>query len=179
MDCLEGMKLIDDHSVDMILSDLPYGTTQNKWDSVIPLEPMWEQYKRIIRPNGAIVLTAQLPFSITLGASNLPWLKYEWIWEKNIATGHLNANRAPLKKHENILVFASGQPVYNPQMQFGKPYKMKRKPLNDNGSNYGTITRTDTVNEGQRFPVSIIQCLGGHPNPAIEGHPKSGQRRRH
>ena len=107
MDCLEGMKLIADASVDMILCDLPYGTTQNKWDSVIPLEPLWGQYRRIIKPSGAIVLTAQIPFSITLGASNLPWLKYEWVWEKTQAVGHLNAYKMPMRKHENILVFGN------------------------------------------------------------------------
>ena len=107
-----------------------------------------------------------MPFTITLGASNLPWLKYEWIWAKNVATGHLNANRAPMKKHENILVFANGQIPYYPQMAMGQPYKMKRKPINDNGNNYGSITRTDTLNEGQRFPVSILQFnreTGLHP----------------
>ena len=166
MDCLEGMKLIADGSIDMILCDLPYGTTQNKWDSVIPLEPLWSQYRRIIKPTGVIVLTAQMPFTATLGASNLPWLKYEWIWEKNIATGHLNANRAPMKKHESVLVFSPGKTTYHPQMTLGKPYRMKRQPVNDNGSNYGTITRTPTVNDGKRFPVSVIQFdreTGLHP----------------
>ena len=114
-DCLEGMKRIPDKSVDMILCDLPYGTTRNKWDSVIPLEPLWEQYNRVIKDNGAIVLTAQTPFDKVLGASNLKMLKYEWIWIKNKATGHLNAKKMPLKQTENILVFYKKLPIYNAQ----------------------------------------------------------------
>lgn len=93
--CLEGMKRIPDGSIDMILCDLPYGTTQNKWDSIIPFDKLWEQYERVIKSNGAIVLFAQPPFDKALGASKLSLLKYEWIWEKNKATGHLNANKAP------------------------------------------------------------------------------------
>jgi len=99
------MKDIEDKSVDMILCDLPYGTTQNKWDSIIPLDKLWLEYKRIIKDNRAIVLTCQTPFDKVLGSSNLNMLRYEWIWAKNKATGHLNANITPMKEHENILVF--------------------------------------------------------------------------
>ena len=99
------MKEIPDKSIDMILCDLPYGTTQNKWDSVIPLDKIWVQYNRIIKDNGAIVLFAQTPFDKVLGCSNLKNLRYEWIWEKTTATGHLNAKKMPMKAHENILVF--------------------------------------------------------------------------
>src|SRR5690554_2330355 len=112
-DCLELMKDIPNGSIDMILADLPYGTTQNKWDSVIPLEPLWEQYKRIIKDNGAIVLFAQTPFDKVLGVSNLKMLKYEWIREKDRPTGHLNAKKMPMKAHENILVFYKKLPTYN------------------------------------------------------------------
>ena len=115
MDCLEGMKYIDDKSIDMILCDLPYGTTQNKWDSIIPLDKLWEQYERIIKDNGAIVLTAQTPFDKVLGCSNLKLLRYEWIWNKISPTGHLNARKMPMKKTENILVFYKRLPTYNPQ----------------------------------------------------------------
>jgi site-specific DNA-methyltransferase (adenine-specific) len=166
MDCLEGMKEIEAGSVNLVLSDLPYGITQNVWDSVIDLRLLWAEYKRVMQPNGAVVLTASQPFTAQVVMSNPQWFKYAWVWEKNVATGHLNANRCPMKKHEDILVFAQGQPMYHPQMQPGKPYKMKRKPINDNGSNYGNITRTDTINEGLRFPVSIIQFdreTGLHP----------------
>ena len=121
-DCLEGMKRIPDGSVDMILCDLPYGTTRNKWDSVIDLDLLWEQYNRIIKDNGAIVLTAQTPFDKVLGVSNLKMLKYEWIWEKSKATVFLNAKRMPLKAHENILVFYKKLPTYNPQKTMAKPY---------------------------------------------------------
>ena len=113
------MKQIPDGSIDMILCDLPYGTTQCSWDSIIDLSKLWIEYKRIIKPNGAIVLTAQSPFDKVLGASNLEMLRYEWIWEKTHATGHLNAKRMPLKAHENILVFYKKLPTYNPQKTTG------------------------------------------------------------
>lgn len=114
-DCLERMKEIPSGSVDMILADPPYGTTACKWDSVIPLEPMWEQLKRIIKPNGAIVMTASQPFTSILGASNVKDLKYSWQWVKSRATGHLNAKKMPMKNLEDILVFYRKQPTYNPQ----------------------------------------------------------------
>src|SRR5690625_1764346 len=114
-DCLERMKEIPDGSVDMVLTDPPYGTTACKWDSVIPLEPMWEQLKRVIKPNGAIVMTASQPFSTALGASNLKMLKYQWYWRKTRATGHLNAKKMPMKDIEDVLVFYRKHPVYNPQ----------------------------------------------------------------
>lgn len=165
-DCLDLMKDITDSSIDMILCDLPYGTTQNKWDTVIPLESLWEQYNRVIKDNGAIVLTAQTPFDKVLGASNLKMLKYEWIWKKNIATGHLNAKRMPMKDHENILVFYKKPPTYNPQMVEGTPYKNIRLPINDNGSNYGDIERTNTVNSGTWYPKTVLSFdreIGLHP----------------
>ncbi len=104
-DCLELMKDIPDGSVDMVLCDLPYGTTQNEWDSCVPLEPLWREYKRIVKTGGAIALFSQTPFDKVLGNSNIAWLKYELIWCKTRATGHLNANKRPLKNHENILLF--------------------------------------------------------------------------
>lgn len=114
-DCLERMKEIPDESVDMILCDLPYGTTACKWDSVIPFEPLWEQYRRVAKPTAAIVLTASQPFSTALGYSNLEMLKYQWYWKKSRATGHLNAKKMPMKDIEDILVFYRKQPTYNPQ----------------------------------------------------------------
>ena len=105
-DCLEGMKRIPDGSVDMILCDLPYGTTaRNKWDCIIPYEKLWEQYTRVVKDSGAICLFSQLPFDKTLACSNIEMLRYEWIWKKQQGTGHLNAKKMPLKNHENILVF--------------------------------------------------------------------------
>ena len=114
-DCLERMTEIPEGSVDMILADPPFGTTQCKWDSIIPFEPMWEHLKRIIKPNGAIVLTASQPFTTTLIASNMKMFKYCWVWEKNLKTGHLNARRMPMGGHEDIVVFCKGSPTYNPQ----------------------------------------------------------------
>ena len=114
-DCLEEMANLEAGSVDMVLTDPPYGTTACKWDSIIPFEPMWEQLKRLIKKNGAIVMTASQPFTSALGASNLPWLKYSWQWKKSRATGHLNAKKMPMKDLEDCLVFYRKQPTYNPQ----------------------------------------------------------------
>ena len=130
-DCLEGMKLLPARSVDMILSDPPYGVTANAWDSIIDLKRLWAEYKRIIRPKGAIILTARCPFDKVLGMSNLPWLRYEWIWEKSRATGFLDAKRAPLRAHENVLVFCDRSPPYHPQFERGKPYKSTRRARYD------------------------------------------------
>ncbi len=115
-DCLEGMKRIPDKSIDMILCDLPYGTTACKWDTIIPFEPLWEQYNRIIKDNGAIVLFGSQPFTSELIHSNLKLFRYEWIWEKHKPSNFALAKRQPMKYHENILVFYKKQPLYNPQM---------------------------------------------------------------
>lgn len=155
-DCLEGMKKIADKSVDMILCDLPYGTTQNKWDSVIDLDLLWEQYKRVIKDNGAIVLTAQTPFDKVLGYSNLKMLKYEWIWEKTTATGHLNAKKMPMKAHENILVFYKNLPTYNPQKTKGHKPTNSYTKHQDDGSNYGkTLVGIKGGGDTERFPRSV------------------------
>ena len=156
-DCLEGMKRIPDKSVDMILCDLPYGTTRNKWDSIIPLEPLWEQYERVIKDNGAIVLTAQTPFDKVLGVSNLKLLRYEWIWEKTTSTGFLNAKKMPMKAHENILVFYKKLPTYNPQKTTGHPRKVstaEHKVGSKATSNYGEhgLTGYDST---ERYPRSV------------------------
>ena len=154
-DCLIGMQKIPDKSIDLILCDLPYGTTRNKWDIVIPLDKLWEQYERIIKDKGAIVLTAQTPFDKALGSSNLKLLRYEWIWEKSFGTGHLNANQMPLKSHENILVFYKELPIYNPQFTYGKPYKQMNG--RKSSKNYGQQkTKVKTVNNGYRYPKSVL-----------------------
>jgi len=153
-DCLERMKEIPDGSVDMILCDLPYGTTQNKWDSVIQLGNLWLEYKRICR--GAIVLTAQTPFDKVLGASNLEMLKYEWIWEKSKATGHLNAKKMPMKAHENILVFYEKLPTYNPQKTAGEPYKPSGGVSKlDNYGDFAAIREGSL--DGTRYPRSVVK----------------------
>lgn len=114
-DCLELLPLVPSGSVDMVLCDLPYGMTQNKWDSVIDLTRLWVEYKRVLRANGAVVLTACQPFAAALVSSNYSWFKYEWIWRKNNATGHLNAHKQPMREHENVLVFGDGKIQYVPQ----------------------------------------------------------------
>ena len=126
-DCLEKMKDIPDKSIDMILCDLPYGTTACKWDTIIPFEPLWEQYKRIIKDNGAIVLTASQPFTSALVMSNIKWFKYEMIWNKDLCKNPGLAKIRPLPSFENILVFGNGKTTYNPQMEKGKPYTDIRK----------------------------------------------------
>lgn len=170
MDCLEGMRYLPDRSVDMILCDLPYGTTRNKWDSIIPLEPLWEQYERVIKDNGAIVLTAQTPFDKILGMSNLELLRYEWIWEKTSATGHLNAKKMPMKAHENILVFYKQAPTYNAQKTLGHMPVHAYTKHQDDGSNYGR-TKIGISGGGstERYPRSVLtfptdkQKLSLHP----------------
>lgn len=153
-DCLDVFDFaLDDASVDLILCDLPYGTTRNKWDAVIPLDRLWKEYKRICR--GAIVLTAQSPFDKVLGASNLDMLRYEWIWRKEAGTGFLNAKKTPLKDHENVLVFYKNTTTYNPQMRTGfKPYKSKQGHV---GTNYGAV-RPENISEsdGDRYPVTVL-----------------------
>lgn len=154
-DCLELMANIPSESVDMILCDLPYGTTRNAWDSIIPLEPLWGHYKRIIKPNGAICLFSQMPFSATLVCSQPNLFRYEWIWEKGNATGFLNANKMPMKAHENILVFYKNLPIYNPQGLVKKEVPTIRKGRNGNGSNYGKSDK-DAVQEFENYPRDIL-----------------------
>ena len=122
-DCLHVMEDLPDNCIDMVFCDLPYGTTQNKWDNVIPFDKLWSAYNRVVKENGAIVLTSQQPFTSQLIMSNPNQFRYEWIWEKNKATGHLNAKKMPMKAHENILIFYRKLPTYNPQKTTGhKPF---------------------------------------------------------
>ena len=119
MDAFEGLKLIPDNSIDMVLTDPPYGTTENKWDMPIDLEALWKELKRITKDNAPILIFSQMPFSAQVVMSNPKMFRYEWIAEKDNATGFLNANRMPLKSHENILVFYKKLPIYKPQMRGG------------------------------------------------------------
>ena len=163
-DCLELMQSIPDGSVDMILCDLPYGITKCKWDSVIPFDALWEQYNRVIKDNGAIVLFAQGVFTHKLAMSNIAHYKYEWIWRKSFATGFLNSKRMPLRAHENILVFYKKPPTYNPQFTQGKPYKTKNgalSPVYD--ENFASV---ETVSDGRRYPIDVLDFKiekGLHP----------------
>lgn len=154
-DCLELMAELPEASIDMILCDLPYGTTQNKWDSVIPLEPLWRHYWRIAKPNAAIVLTAQTPFDKVLGVSCLANLKYEWIWEKTEATGHLNSKKCPMKAHENILVFYKSIPTYNPQKTTGHVRKTAVQVNAKRSSNYGAHDDKPPYDSTERYPRSV------------------------
>ena len=160
-DCLERMKEIPDGSVDMILTDPPYGTTACKWDSVIPLEPMWGQLKRVIKPNGAIVMTASQPFTTTLIASNIKMFKYCWTWQKSNLTGYLNSKKQPLKCIEDICVFYKKPPTYNPQKTKGMPYD---KGLCSNKTeNYGKQYQVRSKNKsGDRYPKNILNIKNVH-----------------
>ena len=172
-DCLERMKEIESGTVDMILTDPPYGTTACKWDGVIPLEPMWEQLKRVIKPNGAIVMTASQPFTTTLIASNMNMFKYCWVWEKHKATNFYDANRRPMKIHEDIAVFFQKQPTYNPQKTQGKPYKqrgshnIKREGVVGGPSPVGYSKEHEP---DKRLPVSI-QKFSNHNQKTTRLHP--------
>ena len=162
-DCLEVMpREIEPGSVDMILADPPYGTKVCKWDSVIPLEPMWKQLKRVIKPNGAIVLTSQSLFTAQVQITS-PFFRYSLIWEKTKAGGFLNASKMPLQAHEDITVHYHNLPVYNPQMVPGEPYTMKYITDGD-GGNYGKFSRVGSINknEGIRFPRSVIKISNGN-----------------
>lgn len=151
-DCLHAMKFIPDESVSMILTDPPFGTTACKWDSIIPLEPMWEQLNRIIKPNGAIILTAAQPFTSVLVTSNLKMFKYEWIWQKEAGTGLLNAKKQPLRDNESVLAFYKKQCTYNPQFTYSTPYTCKKGGETDCYGNSGQVV---TVSDGRRYPKTI------------------------
>jgi site-specific DNA-methyltransferase (adenine-specific) len=173
MDCLEGMKLIPDKSVNMILCDLPYGVTnQNKWDQIIPFDPLWNEYNRIIKDNGAIVLTAVKPFSAMLIMSNPKMYRYDLIWRKNKSTGFLNAKKMPLRQHEEILVFYKKSPTYNPQKTTGhKPANTYTKHTSD-GTNYGK-TKLGISGGGQtdRYPTSVIDIKVMNNDDPDKFHP--------
>jgi site-specific DNA-methyltransferase (adenine-specific) len=167
-DCLDLLAEIKDRSIDMILCDLPYGTTQNKWDCPIPLDKLWFEYNRIIKENGAIILTASQPFTSQLIVSNVKNFKFEWIWKKTIGSGQLNIKHQPLKMHESVLVFYDKKPCYNEQKTEGKPYKITRKAQSFVDGNYGKQKDHKKENEGFRHAQSVIEIS----NPRIKnGHP--------
>lgn len=177
-DCLQIMQTLPDKSVDMILTDLPYGTTQNKADIIIPFEPLWEQYERIIKDNGAIVLFAQGLFYIDLVNSNRKLFRYDLVWDKVLISGFLNAKRMPLRQHEQIAVFYKQLPTYNPQFTIGKPVHgngtaYKNKELkNQNYGKYNAVgnIRKDSV---EKYPTSIIKFVKPHPSIAKHRTEKS------
>jgi site-specific DNA-methyltransferase (adenine-specific) len=158
-DCLELMKDIEDKSIDAIICDLPYGTTACKWDTVIPFEPLWEQYKRIIKDNGAIVLFGSQPFTSALVMSNPKWFKYEWAWDKHIPRNFINAKIMPMQRHENVLVFGKGKIKYHPQMiERDKPVVVKNYSKGNSTyklNNDGTDDKKRVYTH--RYPDTIIE----------------------
>jgi len=154
-DALMAMKYIPDSSIDLILCDLPYGTTQNNWDSVIPLDLLWNEYKRVIKPNGVIALTSQGIFTAKVICSNMPWFKYKIAWIKSKSTNFLNAKKQPLRKHEDICIFYNKQPTYIPQMSKGRPYDKGVRKSQQTGS-YGDFSPSRVCSNGERYPTDVI-----------------------
>ena len=170
-DCLEGMKRIPDGSIDAVICDLPYGTTACAWDSVIPFDKLWEQYRRITKPNAAIVLFGSEPFSSALRMSNIKEYRYDWVWDKiNQATGFLNAYKMPMKVHENISVFYREQSTYNPQMRQGtEPNHYGKNPAKGFSNVYNISTTGKRDKTLDKLPISCLHIEKDHPSKTI--HP--------
>lgn len=171
-DCLELMKDIPDKSIDMILCDLPYGKTKNIEDKPLPFEPLWKQYKRIIKDNGAIVLFGQGTFFVDLVDSNRKMYRYDLVWNKVLVTGFLNANKMPLRQHEQIAIFYKKLPTYNPQFSQGKPLHGRGKAYKEKqikNQNYGDFHALDDNRKGstEKYPTSVIEFAKPHPSKAV------------
>ena len=171
VNCLEGMKLIKDKSIDMILCDLPYGITHNKWDVIIPFDKLWEQYNRIIKDNGAIVLFSAEPFTSKLINSNPKMFRYDLIWHKSNPKGHLNAKRMPLRSHENICIFYKKLPTYNPIMRKGKYKKKGGNNASDGNRCYGKSNSYETYND-LYYPTSVIDVSNANRHNKINATQK-------
>ena len=157
-DCLTVLPSIPSGSIDAIITDLPYGTTACKWDTIIPFEPMWKEVKRVLKPNGVFVTTSTQPFTSALVMSNPSFFKYEWIWHKSKCGSSFTSKYRPQQKHENVLVFGKGKSVYNPQMVEGSPYYRKRTKNNGdrpNNHSLGVISDSETLNTGYRYPETV------------------------
>ena len=170
-DCLELMRNIPDKSIDMILCDLPYGKTNNKEDKPLPFELLWKQYERIIKDNGCIALFGQSTFYVDLVNSNIKLFRYDLVWDKQLTSGFLNANRMPLRRHEQIAIFYKKLPTYNPQFSVGKPLHSKGTSYKDKtikNQNYGEFHATDDNRAGstEKYPISIISYQKPHPSIA-------------
>ena len=168
-DCLDRMKEIPDGSVDMILCDLPYGTTACKWDSVIPFEPLWEQYKRIAKKNAAIVLTASQPFTTALIASNMRDFRYCWVWDKVKPSSGLHAKQQPLRQHEDIVVFGTGNAKYNPQLEDAKERTDKPRAANNGEAFGGKVVLRQHSNGGKKYPRSVLAISNANQHGRV--HP--------
>ena len=159
-DCLEIMKDIPDGSVDAVITDIPYGTTQSKWDTMIDLELMWKELKRVTKPNGAMVFTAAQPFTTTLIASNMKMFKYTWVWVKNLKTGNLNAKRMPMGGHEDVVVFYAKSPTYNPQKRARTTEVKSGNTKNSKTSVYGSQKEEYTDNQSDMItPDTVLQNI--------------------
>ncbi|MDE2835212.1 MAG: site-specific DNA-methyltransferase [Bacteroidota bacterium] len=169
-DCLDLMNDIDDQSVDMILCDLPYGTTQNRWDSQIPLPKLWNAYRRIIKPRGVIALTAQGLFTARVILSNPEWFRYKYVWVKSKPTNFLNARRQPLRQHEDVCVFYSRPPVYRPVMWQAMPYDKGIRKDQHTGS-YGEFNPVHVKSTGERFPTDTLYCKTAESEGGMVWHP--------
>jgi len=165
--CLSALEKVADNSVDMIMVDLPYGTTACAWDFVIPMDELWTQYYRVCKENAAMVFTAAQPFTTTLISSNIKDFRYEWIWEKPQGTNPMNAKIMPLKSHENVAVFYRSKPTYNPQMWYSTPYGGFKSDTSKIGEVYGSAKSQHRDNpEGSRYPKTVQkfkQEKGFHP----------------
>lgn len=170
-DCLKLMNNIPDKSIDMILCDLPYQRTQNQWDIMISIDKLWEQYNRIIKDNGCIALFSDGMFMAELMLSNKKMWRYNLVWDKVLPSGFLNANRMPLRSHEEICIFYKKQPTYNPQKVKGKPNHSKGKPKEYENNNYGDFDFVDNSKElgDMKHPVSILRF--SKPHPSVSVHP--------
>lgn len=171
-DCFDVLPRLENKSIDLIFADLPYGKTQNKWDSKLDLNKLWYEWKRIIKENGKIILTGAEPFTTELIQSNRDWFKYDLIWKKSVSSGQLNVNIMPLRSHESILVFYKKSGTYNQQMTEGTPYKINRKTsekINEKGeSGYNKQKFSSKINTGYRHPISVLEFS----NPRIKDeHP--------
>lgn len=166
-DCLEVLPTLEAGSIDAIIADLPYGTTACKWDIVIPFEPLWKQYKRIVKPKGAVVLFGSQPFTSALVMSNLEWFRYDWTWHKTCISGFLDANRRPLNDKEDVLIFSNGQTTYNPQMRHGRLHLNGTRQRDNFPAVYGNFHATTTTTTTY-YPRRVLTIA----NPRIKGqHP--------
>jgi site-specific DNA-methyltransferase (adenine-specific) len=166
-EAIEGMRMIPDKSIDLILCDLPYGTTRCKWDTVIPFELLWGQYERIIKRNGAIVLTASQPFTSALVMSNPKLFRYAWVWDKVKPSGHLNAKIMPMKQHEDVLVFGSGKITYNPEMRPQKE-RVSKNYLGKKSELFGK-EREVSKKTSEKYPKSILSFSNANQKEKV--HP--------